>query len=261
MVMSVDREHRRFTASIEAIPGFMQAMVMPFEFARLDDVRGVVPGVVVEFTLVNRQGPARAERLRIVRYESAEQDPFTANRLELLRHIASPATPALVPTGAAVPDFTLIDQRRRPVTLSAFRGKVVAINFVYTSCRLPNFCLRIANHFGVLEKRFRGAIAQEFVLLTVTFDPLHDDSDVLAGYARQWHADPDHWHFLTGSVEEIKRVGGMFGVAAFADEGAMNHSLHTAIIDRRGALVANIEGNRFSSTQLGDLLNAALRHH
>src|SRR4030095_15131595 len=91
------------------------------------------------------------------------------------------------------------------------------------------------------------AIAQEFVLLTVTFDPLHDDPDVLAGYATQWHADPDHWHFLTGSVAEIARVCAVFGVAAFADEGAMNHSLHTAIIDRRGALVANIEGNRFSS--------------
>ena len=56
--------------------------------------------------------------------------------------------------GQPVPDFTLTDQARRPVTLSQFRGKVVAINFIYTSCALPQFCFRIANHFGVLQRRF-----------------------------------------------------------------------------------------------------------
>jgi protein SCO1/2 len=38
----------------------------------------------------------------------------------------------------------------------------------------------------------------------------------------------------------------------------MNHSLHTAIIDRRGKVVANIEGNQFTADQLGDLTEAAL---
>jgi cytochrome oxidase Cu insertion factor (SCO1/SenC/PrrC family) len=42
-----------------------------------------------------------------------------------------------VPIGTAVPDFTLIDQQRRPVTLSQFRGRVVAVNFISTSCALP----------------------------------------------------------------------------------------------------------------------------
>jgi len=38
----------------------------------------------------------------------------------------------------------------------------------------------------------------------------------------------------------------------------MNHSLHTAIIDRQGKLVANIEGNQFTANQLGDLTEAVL---
>ena len=38
----------------------------------------------------------------------------------------------------------------------------------------------------------------------------------------------------------------------------MNHSLHTAVIDRAGTLVANIEGNQFTSDQLGDLVAARL---
>jgi len=38
----------------------------------------------------------------------------------------------------------------------------------------------------------------------------------------------------------------------------MNHSLHTAIIDRRGKLVTNIEGNQFTPDQLGDLVQTVL---
>jgi hypothetical protein len=51
----------------------------------------------------------------------------------------------------------------------------------------------------------------------------------------------------------------LFGQEAFADEGLMNHSLHTVVISRTGMLVANIEGNQFTPEQLGDLVAATLR--
>ena len=68
------------------------------------------------------------------------------------------------------------------------------------------------------------------------------------------------WRFLTGPVAEIERVSGLFGVEFFPDEGLMNHSLHTAVIDRDGMLVANIEGNQYTSAQLGDLVQSVLEH-
>ena len=83
-----------------------------------------------------------------------------------------------------MPDFTLTDQARSRVTLSQFRGKVVAINFIYTSCALPQFCYRMANHFGVLQKRFQERIGRDLVLLTVTFDPARDTPERLAEYAQ-----------------------------------------------------------------------------
>lgn len=51
----------------------------------------------------------------------------------------------------------------------------------------------------------------------------------------------------------------MFGMDYFPEEGLMSHSLHTAIIDRQGRLVANIEGNRFTADQLGDLVDTLLK--
>ena len=49
------------------------------------------------------------------------------------------------------------------------------------------------------------------------------------------------------------------GVAAFPDEGLMDHSLHTILIRRDGTLAANVEGNQYSSDQLADLLAAVLQ--
>jgi protein SCO1 len=110
----------------------------------------------------------------------------------------------------------------------------------------------------VLQKRFRDRLAKDLVLLTVTFDPARDRPEVLAEYAAQWKSAPG-WRFLTGEVTEVKHVCERFGVQAFQDEGLMNHSSRTAIIDRRGVLAASIEGNRFTATQLGDLVDTLLK--
>jgi protein SCO1/2 len=110
----------------------------------------------------------------------------------------------------------------------------VAINFIYTTCAFPNFCLRIANNFGVLQQRFRERIGPDLVLLTITFDPIHDSPSVLPQYAKRWNADYRSWHFLTGPAADVMRVCRLLGVDSFPDEGLMNHSLRTAIVDRRG---------------------------
>ena len=153
----------------------------------------------------------------------------------------------------------MTNQARARVALSQFRGKFVAVNFIYTSCALPQFCYRVANHFGVVQRRFRREVGREVVFLTVTFDPVRDTPEKLAEYAAQWNADPDIWHFLTGEAADVRRVCNIFGVDFFPDEGLMNHSIRTAVIDRQGTLVANIEGNQYSAAQLGDLIETTLK--
>src|SRR5712692_1535208 len=88
MVLKVDRSRNTFTASIQAIPGFMQAMTMPFEVRQRNDLDGLAPGAVVEFMLVVDRKSSHAERIRLVRYQSVEPDPLAASRLKLLTEIA-----------------------------------------------------------------------------------------------------------------------------------------------------------------------------
>lgn len=261
MVVKVDQPHKSFVVSCQSIPGFMEAMTMPFDVLDAKELQGLAPGMTVEFQLVVDKDTSYAEHISVRRYESVEQDPLIARQLKLLNKIADPAASAkALSPGEAVPDFTLVDQNRHPIRLSQFAGKVVAINFIYTSCALPNFCYRITNNFSVLQKRFQAQLGRDLVLLTVTFDPGRDQPEVLARYARTWKADPATWHFLTGDAPDVRRVTDGFGVDFFPDEGLMNHSLHTALIDRQGKLVANIEGNQYTPDQLGDLVQSALSH-
>ena len=261
MVVSVTPASRTFTASIQAIPNFMAAMTMPFEVKSGAALQGLSPGVVVSFTLVVGKDDSYAEKISVVQYANTEQDPFSANRLTLLRDLAAGdrgKAPEVVARGATVPDFTLVDQRGRRVSLSDTRGKVVVANFIYTTCALPNFCLRLANNFGVLQNRFASRLGRDLVLLTITFDPTHDTPEVMARYASQWSANPDTWKFLTGPPADVERACRLFGVHAFFTDGLIDHSLHTVIIDRAGTLVSNIEGNQFTAVQLGDVVQAAL---
>jgi protein SCO1/2 len=257
MVLRVDASSRTMIVSHEKIAGLMDAMTMPFDVREGEDLRGLAPGAVVEFTLVIGETTSHATGITVRRYESVEQDPVTARRLALLKRVAGMASKPL-DVGARVPDFTLTDQTGRPMSLASLSGKVVAVNFIYTRCALPQFCLRVTNNFGVLQKRFARELGRDLVLLTVTFDPERDTPQVLARYADQWKADAKTWRFLTGETNAVRRVCGLFGVDAFVDEGLINHTLRTAVIDRRGILVASVEGNRHTPEQLGDLVQTAL---
>jgi len=258
MVLSVDAAKRTFVVSHEPIAGLMEAMAMPFEVRDARELQGLAAGAVVEFTLLIGDKAGYATGIKVRRYESVEQDPVTARRLGLLTRIAGGGAKPL-DIGGRVPDFTLTDQTGQPVSFSALSGKVVALNFIYTRCALPQFCLRVTNHFGVLQKRFQRELGRDLVLLTVTFDPQRDTPAVLAKYAAQWKADPRTWRFLTGDVAAVRRVCALFGVEAFPDEGLMNHSLRTVLIDRKGTIVASIEGNQYTPEQLGDLVHTALK--
>jgi protein SCO1/2 len=257
MVLSLDQDHQSMIVSHSSIPGYMDAMTMAFPVHSAKILGGLHAGDTVAFTLVVDAKKSSAEDIRVVKFDSAERDPVQADRLKLLSQLLEGSAASRLAPGDRVPDFTLTDQANSPVTFSAFAGKVVALNFVYTRCPLPDYCFRLSNNFGQLQKRFGPSAG--LVLITVTFDPGNDRPDVLARYAQIWKADPTFWHFLTGPSADIQRLCALFGVGYWPDEGLYIHSLHTAVIDREGKLVANLEGNRYTGKQLGDLVATVLR--
>jgi len=258
LVLQVNPQHNEVVVSMKEIPGFMEAMVMPLPVPQAKELRGINPGMLVDFTLVVAEATSYVENLRVHRFESYENDPQGACRLAVIEKVFASNSKTALALGDHVPDFTLTDQNGRPLSLSQFAGKVVAITFVYTRCPLPNFCFRLSNNFGQLQKRYAKQMGHDLILLTITLDPTTDGPDALARYATVWKANTNAWHFLTGSPADVRKVTSMFSVVSNSDEGTVTHSLHTVIIDRQGDVAANLEGNEFTGTQLGDLVEAEL---
>lgn len=260
LVLAVDKQHRTMTVSCEDIPGYMDAMVMPMEVRDAGELDGLARGTLIDFSLVADKEHPYAENVRIRNFDSLELDPLSARRLRLLDGAINQSLSLdLLKVGQPVPDFSLTDQNREHVTRSQFAGKVVAITFVYTRCPFPNFCFRLTNNFARLQKRFANEMGRNLILLTISLDPVHDQPDTLAEYARTWNIDAKGWHLLTGPPAEVQKFCERFGVAFFPDEGQLIHSLHTLIIDRQGKLAANLEGNEFTAEELGDLVQSVLK--
>lgn len=258
IVLKVSPERSEIVVSMQEIPGFMDAMVMPLSVRNPRELEGLLPGMMVNFALVVSGKSSHADNVRVRPFVSLENDPQGAGRIAVLQELLAKNPGSALCIGQHVPDFSLTDQHRQPVALSQFSGKVVAMTFVYTRCPLPNFCFRLSNNFGQLQKRFGKQMGHDLILLTVTLDPIHDQPDALAKYGSIWKANAASWHLVTGPPAAIQKVTGMFGVIYSPDEGTMTHSLHTVLIDRQGNLAANLDGNEFTSKQLGDLVETVL---
>jgi protein SCO1 len=247
LVLEVKRPDRTVVMSHDEIRGYMEPMVMPFQVRDARLLAELKRGDRVRFRLAVGKKGSYLDRLAV---ESAPPaDPADWQ---------SPVISRILVPGEPVPDFELTDQNGKRISISQLRGRVIAINFIYTRCPLPDYCPRMTGTFAALSTRFAARLERDLVLLSVSFDPQFDTSEVLSRYAKSFGADRRGWHFLTGTKEEIGRVCGFFGMGYWPDEGSIIHNLQTGLIDRDGRLAANVEGNEYSSRQLGDLVASLL---
>jgi protein SCO1 len=259
VLLQVDRTHQSMSVSCREIPGYMGAMVMDFPVRGAKTLENLEPGATIEFSLTVDKDSSYAENVRVHPFESLELDPTEARRFKLMEQATAVRSAAdVLHTGQPVPDFSLTDQNRQRVSLSQFAGKVVAITFIYTRCPRPDYCVRLSNNFGLLQRRFQERMGKDLVLFTVVIDPAHDQPEMLAKYAHIWKADGRSWLFLTGPLADIQQLCRKFDMAFYPDEALLVHSFHTVVIDRSGRLAANLEGNDFSAQQLGDLVQSVM---
>src|ERR1700691_1987196 len=126
LVLKIDPAHLTFVASCKAIPGYMDAMVMPIPVRDAKALDALKPSALVDFTLVVTKDDAYAENLHVPPYQIMDLEPLQAQRLKLLAGLDhADSTTGELALGAAVPDFTLADQTGHNVRLSQLAGKVV----------------------------------------------------------------------------------------------------------------------------------------
>jgi protein SCO1/2 len=160
-----------------------------------------------------------------------------------------------LPKIAAAPEFTLTSQDKTSVKLADFRGKVVAVTFIFTRC--TNTCPVLTPMMSFVQDRLGRDFGEKIVFISITVDPEHDTPEVLKDYANAFGVNLAGWFFVTGAPEDIGRLTRRYGVFAVrTTDGSVDHTFLTSVIDRHGILRVQYLGVRFDPEEFRrDLLS------
>jgi protein SCO1/2 len=251
-VVAVDRAERKLTIAHEDIPGFMPAMTMDFVVLEKDTalLAGVSPGDEIEATLVVPDSRYWIEDLVVVKKGTPEPHATAAPRVRA------------VEPGGILPDVALVDQDGHPFRLADFRGKALALTFVFTRCPLPDFCPLMMERFAAAHTALvaDAALRDRTHLLTVSFDTKHDTPDVLRSYGRPFQKTRPpftQWTLATGREDAIRRLGGALELDFIEENRTFTHNLRTAVIAPDGRLVRLFRGNDWRPEELVSELRSA----
>jgi protein SCO1/2 len=153
------------------------------------------------------------------------------------------------------PQFALTSQDGAPVTLADFRGKVVAVTFIFTMCTAT--CPVLTPMMSFVQDQLGADFGAKIAFVSITVDPDRDTPDVLKEYAQAFGANLTGWSFLTGAPATIRDVARRYGVyTSKSDNGDVEHTFLTSIVDPRGTLRVQYLGVRFDPEEFRrDLLS------
>jgi protein SCO1/2 len=246
-VISTDGAHGIVVLDHEAIPGFMEAMTMPYQLKDPSIVSDLHPGdVITADVLVSKSSEETILLDHIVVVAQARPDYKPA----VFYHVPTP--------GDKVADFVLHNQDGRPIHLGQYKGKILLLTFIYTRCPLPNFCPLVTHNFAVINSQLAAhpALYARTHLLCVSFDPEHDTPERLRAYgvtyigidAKNAFA---HWDFATPDKAVLLEMAKFFDVGiTHGEDDTITHTLSTTLIGADGKVAQFYPGNEWTPDQV-----------
>ena len=215
------------------IPGFMEAMVMPF---RVQD-----PAIIAEL----KPGDRIVARLRMDRAKAYLE------KIRVTGHAPLPTRPAGGPVpirnGQTLAAHQVSVTDGSTWTVGQGQGTPTLLSFIYTRCPMPEVCPLTVSRLQSIQDDLKGKAR----ILAITLDPDHDTLEVLKEYAAQASADPATWQF--GRIDEkllheLTLYAGMpFGVN---DEGTIVHSIRFLLLDAEGKMIERYDDNAWPKERI-----------
>ena len=246
-IIAVNKTDRTATINHKDIQGYMPGMTMEFKIKNDADLEIMKPGDQITGTLVVDDTSSWVEIISI-----------TEGGAALTPTSVVPGEPK---PGDSIPDFQLVNQDGKPIHLSQYAGKALALTFVYTRCPQPDQCTLMSSNFAAIDRELQKQpdTYAKTHLLTISFDPDYDSPKVMRSYGAshtERYSDEtfQHWEFATGSSDQVKGIAQFFGLRYFQDtesgEDQVIHSLRTAVIGPDGKLVKLYRGNEWKPAEI-----------
>jgi protein SCO1/2 len=233
VVRGLRADEAQITIEHHEIEGLMPAMTMSFDVAAPALLDGLAEGDYVEFHLV-REGEAFVidAITRPGGMGSAGSSGGGAVEGDTLADVSEPA-----------PDFALVDQDGRPLSLASLRGKPVLLDFVFTRC--PGPCPVLTGIHREVREGLDADAKARVHSVSITLDPRHDTPEVLRAFVDARRIESEGWSFATGPVEDIEAVVAAYGVGSIREpDGNIVHTVATFLIDADGHIAKRYLGLR-----------------
>lgn len=250
-IMSVDKNIGTANIENEDIPGFMAPMVMPYSFKPSSLIANLQPGDSITADVVLDNGEYWLENVKVTGHSQPPAAPTASV------HIPQP--------GDDVPDFHLVNQSGKNVSLYQYRGETLLLTLIYTRCPFPDYCPRISHEFASIDRQLLADPARygKTHLLSISFDPAHDTPKVLRAYGFDCSGSKDpavfrHWEFTAIPQSELPKFADYFALTYKDDDGVITHSLSTAVIAPDGKIFKWYHG---ADWQASDLLKDVAAVH
>ncbi len=254
-VVAVDKANKKASIAHDEIPGYMDAMTMDFPI-RADWVwDDLTKDADIRADLVVDKDGFWLENVAIVAAPNPNQP-------------APPIREDLAQVGKEVPDFTFTNQDGKRISTNDFRGKALAITFIYSRCPLPNYCILMSKNFSDLANKVKDSDLKDKIrLLSISFDPKTDTPATLKAYGQGYlgkGAEPDFsvWQLATGTDKEVKNIADFFGLRYEVDQNdktQFNHSLRTIVISPEGKVQKVFAGNEWTANDLLKELQSTIK--
>lgn len=248
-VISTDPSNSEVLLKHDDIPGLMPAMTMAYRLEDPSTLSELHPGDLITATLLADHDAAGPKNLRLHEVVVIAQ----------ARPDYKPTVQYHVPAvGDVVPNFTLLNQSGRTISLQQFRGKIVLMTFIYTRCPLADFCPRMSRNFAEIDKALatNPALYNNTHLLSVSFDPAYDTPKVLRSYGSAYTGQYvketfQHWDFAAPSLAELPNMEQYFDVGVTpGPSGTLQHSLSTILIGKDGKVIAFYPTNDWTPAEV-----------
>ncbi len=246
-IVSTNPSKGEVSIDAQAIPGFMEAMTMPYKLKDTRILSELHPGDTVTADVLVSQTPDAdilVDHFVVVGQARPDYKPITQF------HVPAP--------GDQVPDFRLTNQDGKPIHFSQFQGKALLITFIYTKCPLPDFCPRVTKNFTVIEKSLAAnpGLYSKTHLLCASFDPEGDTPARLKAYGEQYMGALApmafrHWDFAVPSQKLLHPLAEYFDVGLTNEtNGTITHTLSTTLIGSDGKVVKFYPGNEWTPEEI-----------
>jgi protein SCO1/2 len=245
----------RQTATIHnrEIPGYMAEMTMDFPVRNTNELNGVSPGDIITFTVVVDKNDSWIQNVK----RTAHTAPVSTNDTQTASDM-----PADLGPGDILPDGLLTAEDGRQIHFSDFRGKAVAFTFFYTRCPLPNFCPLMNRNFAAARDLISSTAnaPTNWEFLSISFDPDTDTPAMLGGYASLFRGEnPGHWLFAAASTNTLATLAPALDLMVWHEGNSISHNLRTVVLDPKGRIYRQFDGNQWTPRELADAILAAVR--